>query len=66
MKKYITPGYLKRQQKEFLWDLAFLTPQLIIYFTLTILPFLIAIPIVFTDQIGFIDTDIDFIGIQKF
>ncbi len=66
MKKNITPGYAKRKRKEFVWDIAFLAPQFIIYFTLTILPFLIAIPIVFTDQIGFIDTDIDFIGIQNF
>jgi len=49
-----------------LWDIAFLGPQFILYFTLTILPFLISIPIVFTDRIGFIDNNIDFIGINNF
>lgn len=66
MKQKINPGYIKRRHREFTWDMAFLTPQLVIYFTLTILPFIIAIPIIFTDQIGFIDNNIDFIGLQNF
>ena len=66
MKRKIKPGYIKRRHREFTWDMAFLTPQLVIYFTLTILPFIIAIPIIFTDQIGFIDNNIDFIGLQNF
>jgi len=66
MKRKIKPGYIKRRHREFTWDMAFLTPQIVIYFTLTILPFIIAIPIIFTDQIGFIDNNIDFIGLQNF
>ena len=59
-------GNISREHREFIWDIAFLAPQFVIYFVLTILPFIIAIPIIFTDQIGFIDTDIDFIGLRNF
>jgi len=59
-------SYVKRERQNLLWDLAFLTPQFIIFFTLTILPFLISIPILLTDQIGFIDNDIDFVGLKNF
>lgn len=66
MKQKMRPGYIKRTRHDTAWDIAFLAPQFVIYFTLTILPFFIAIPIIFTDQIGFIDTNIDFIGFQNF
>jgi len=60
------PGTVQGISHDTLWDIAFLGPQLILYFTFTILPFLISIPIVFTDRIGFIDNNIDFIGINNF
>ena len=66
MKQQLKASYRERQRRETAWDIAFLAPQFIIYFALTILPFIIAIPILMTDQIGFIDTDIDFIGLQNF
>ncbi len=66
MKKQQRSDYRIRQRKDLAWDIAFLAPQFIIYFGLTILPFIIAIPILMTDQIAFIDTDIDFIGFQNF
>ncbi|RKX90365.1 MAG: hypothetical protein DRP70_01060 [Spirochaetes bacterium] len=66
MKNIPETSFIKRKRNELAWDIVFLAPQFIIYFSLTILPFLIAIPILFTDQIGFIDTDIDYIGLQNF
>ena len=57
---------MRRDRRDLAWDILFLSPQFIIYFALTIFPFIIAIPIILTDQIGFIDTDIDFIGLQNF
>lgn len=45
-----------------LGDYAFLTPQLILYVALTIVPLIIAVPMLFTDRLDFNDTDVDFIG----
>ncbi len=52
--------------RDTLWDAAFLSPQIILYFSLTILPFIIAVPIIFSDQLSFIDNDVHFVGLQNF
>jgi ABC-type sugar transport system permease subunit len=52
--------------RRILGDYAFLAPQLILYVGLTLLPLLIAIPILFTDQLDFNDIDIDYIGFDNF
>ncbi len=55
-----------RERRETLWDVAILSPQYILYIGLTIVPFLISLPIVFTNQINFLDTDFDFVGLENF
>jgi ABC-type sugar transport system permease subunit len=47
-------------------DLIYILPQFFLYVGLLVVPFLIAVPIVFTDQIDFLDNDIDFVGLANF
>ena len=56
----------KMEKRRILGDYAFMAPQLILYFVFTILPFFIAIPILFTDRLSFFDTNVDFIGFDNF
>jgi ABC-type sugar transport system permease subunit len=49
-----------------LWEILFVTPQLILYLGLTIVPLLISIPIIFTDRVSFTDTQASFIGLRNF
>jgi multiple sugar transport system permease protein len=46
-------------------DYAFLTPQLVLYIGLTLLPLAIALPMLFTDRLDFNDVDVDYIGLQN-
>ena len=64
MKK--TTSFRKEKSKDTLIDVAFLSPQLILFSVLTILPLLIALPISFTDKLSIQDTDYNFIGIKNF
>lgn len=52
--------------KRTLWEILFASPQLILYLGLTIVPLLISLPIIFTDQINFTDQNIDFVGLDNF
>ena len=56
---------LRRRHRELLIDLLYATPQLSLYISLQLVPFLIAFPVVFTDQVDFLDQDIDFIGLAN-
>lgn len=56
----------RRQWRRILGDYAFLTPQLILYLTFTILPFLVAVPILFTDRLSFFDIGVDYVGLANF
>jgi ABC-type sugar transport system permease subunit len=47
-------------------DLLYLSPQLVIYVGLTIVPFLVALPIIFTDTISLLDVDVRFVGLRNF
>ena len=47
-------------------ELLYFLPQFLIYCTFTLLPLVIAIPIVFTNRVNFIDPTVEFIGIQNF
>lgn len=47
-------------------ELLFFLPQFIIYFTFTLLPLIIALPIIFTDRVNFIDSTVQFIGLRNF
>jgi len=41
-------------------------PQFILYITFTILPFMIAIPILFTSRTDFLDSAVEFVGFRNF
>ena len=58
--------YSKRQVRRVLWNYVFLTPQLVLYLTLIILPMLIAVPMLFTDRINYTDRDWEYIGFDNF
>ena len=57
---------LNTKKRKILWDYFFLSPQLIIYLLLTIIPFFVAIPMLFTDQATFLDTNINNVGFENF
>ena len=56
----------KLARKRMLQDWAFIAPQFIIFFTLTIVPFFVAIPILFTDMSQFNDPQINPVGLRNF
>ena len=47
-------------------DVLLLTPQLLLYVGLTLLPFVVALPMLFTNQIDFQDTHTEYIGFANF
>lgn len=49
-----------------LGDFALMAPQLILYVGLTIIPFFVAIPILFTDRLDYFDADVDYVGLENF
>jgi len=57
---------LTRSQRRNLWNVAFVAPQFILYIGLTILPFFIALPIIFTDRVSVMDTEYAWIGFRNF
>lgn len=57
---------LNRSQRQSLVSFAYAAPQLVLYSALLLLPFFVAIPIMFTDQLDFLDTGIEFVGFQNF
>jgi ABC-type sugar transport system permease subunit len=54
------------ERRRMLGDWALLAPQLILFIGLTILPFIVAIPMLFTDQLSFQDTGIEWAGFSNF
>jgi len=60
------PRISKRQRRKILRDWMFISPQLIIFVLLTIVPFFVAIPILFTDMSQYNDPQIHFVGLQNF
>lgn len=55
----------RRNRRETLIDLIYVAPQYILYLGLQILPFAIALPIIFTDQVDFLDQDVDWVGFDN-
>jgi len=55
-----------RRAKEIFVDLFYSMPQFSIYFGVLLLPFIIALPMIFTDRVDFLDTEIDFVGFSNF
>lgn len=56
----------KRERRRILGDWAFLTPQLVLYLGLAIVPFIVALPVLFTDTQSFTDTHAEFVGLSNF
>ena len=54
------------QRRRMLEDWAFISPQLILFVLLTIVPFFVAIPILFTDMAQFNDPQINPVGLRNF
>ena len=54
------------ERRRILQDWAFILPQLVIFVFLTIVPFLVAIPILFTDMSQFNDPQINPVGLRNF
>ena len=56
----------KLQRRRILEDWAFILPQLTLFVLLTIVPFFVAIPILFTDMAQFNDPQINPVGLRNF
>lgn len=59
-------GFSKLERRRIMEDWAFMLPQLIIFVVLTIVPFFVAIPILFTDMSQFNDPQINPVGFRNF
>jgi len=55
----------EKRSKEVFWEALFVFPQLLFFVTFTILPFIIAIPIIFTDRSDFLDQTVKFVGMKN-
>jgi ABC-type sugar transport system permease subunit len=51
--------------RSILGDYAFIAPQLILYVGLTLVPLIIALPMLFTDRLDFNDINVDYVGFQN-
>jgi ABC-type sugar transport system permease subunit len=56
----------RRRARRILRDWAFILPQLTLFVGLTIVPFIVGLPIVFTDRLSFVDTDVEYVGLNNF
>ncbi len=59
-------NYSVRKRREALHEILFVSPQLLLYLTFTILPFFIAIPMVLTDRKTFLDNEVMYVGLKNF
>jgi len=55
-----------RERRELFQDILFVAPQLLLFLSLTILPFIVAVPLVLTDRKTFLDNEVAFVGLQNF
>lgn len=56
----------KLQRRRILGDYLLLAPQLILFVGLTLVPFIVATPMLFTDRLSFQDTGVDYAGWSNF
>ncbi len=56
----------KLKRRRMLGDYLLLAPQFILYVGLTLLPFVVAIPVLFTDRLSFQDTGVQAAGLSNF
>jgi multiple sugar transport system permease protein len=59
-------GIGRLQRQRIIQDWLFISPQLLIFILLTIVPFFVAIPILFTDMSSFNDPQINPVGLSNF
>jgi ABC-type sugar transport system permease subunit len=59
-------GISTLQRRRIIQDWLFILPQLTIFVALTIVPFFVAVPMLFTDVSGFNDPQINFVGFRNF
>ena len=59
-------GPSKRQVRRIVGDYLLLAPQLVLFLGLTIIPFFVALPVLFTDRLNFLDVDVDYVGLANF
>ena len=55
-----------RKRAETLQEILFIAPQLVLFVMFTIVPFFVAIPLVLTDRISFLDNEVNFVGLKNF
>jgi ABC-type sugar transport system permease subunit len=56
----------RRKRRELFWRYVFVMPQLVLYLGLTLVPFIVALPLLFTDRIDYSDVDVDYVGFANF
>lgn len=56
----------KTIRKENLANLLFVAPQFLLFLTFILLPFIVSIPLAFTDYVDFTDTKTEFVGFKNF
>ncbi len=66
MKAELIRGKKTRNRTETLQEILFVAPQLILFLTFTIVPFFVAVPLVLTDRIDFLDNDVSYVGLKNF
>lgn len=54
------------KKRDGLTDFLFVAPQLILYIAFTIVPILIAVPMMFTNQVSFAANEVSFVGLDNF
>jgi ABC-type sugar transport system permease subunit len=57
--------FKKNSFRELVTSLAYVVPQYSLYLALQIIPFLLAIPMIFTNQADFLDQNIQFVGFEN-
>lgn len=57
---------MTRKKAETLQEVLFVTPQLLLFLTFTIIPFFVAVPLVLTDRRTFLDDTVAFVGLKNF
>ena len=56
----------RRETRKIIWSYVFLTPQLILYLALMIVPVIVSVPMAFTDRLNFTDQDYEYVGLKNF
>lgn len=59
-------SYSTKRKLDGFVETLFFSPQFILYFIFTILPFFIAVPMIFTSKVNFLDSNSHFIGMENF